>query len=87
MFLKLVYKPSDYNEDLSERIIECNDVIVGYKSDPQPLQVFIDIIKEDLTIQQIEIVCGSTDIYIMSNEGKTIDSYRWHEIDGVVKRI
>jgi hypothetical protein len=82
MFIKIVR----YESEVSEQVIECREFTQCYTPDTQGKEAYF-MIYGKLEPQTINIECATTAVYIMSDTGKTIDSYKWREFDGVVKRM
>ena len=82
MFVKFVHYPKDKSSTMVEDIVECKGCTISYFDDGKMATFHIRS-----PFEHIEVPCEFTVVYIMSDTGKTIDSYKWKNVDGVIKRM
>lgn len=85
MFVKFVRYPESESESVSEQMIECLEFTQCYTE--KNGGAYFMTYGKGLESQTINIICERTAVYVMSESGKTIDSYKWRNIDGVIKRV
>lgn len=78
MILKFVTYPYGEVKTMHERVLEVDDFSMGYDSEDQVM--FYSIDKDGLVAKSVAVDCKSTCVYVMSDSGKTIDSYKWKEV-------
>ena len=85
MFIKIVQYPRDRKESVNERVIECSEYHQGYSEDGKEASFMV---YDSIGVQrEVVVECEYSKVYIVSAAGKTIDSYHWRNVEGVVKRV
>jgi len=84
MFIKFVHYPNTSKGTMVERVIECREFHQGYSEKGREATFMIDSPTRNY---EVVVQCVETSVYIMSNEGKTIDSYKWRGVDGIITRM
>jgi len=88
MFLKFVIYPSqDGDQKTQETLIECAGFNQSYYADDDENNGYACFAIDDKSGPNVNVDCANTRVYVMNDNGKTIDSYHWRNIDGVIKRL
>ena len=93
MILKFVLYPTKEGEAVQEVVVECSGFNQSYvdQGDHEPkdtrFKAHFDI-RGNTDTGSMEVCCENTAIYVMNDNGRTIDSYRWKKTpDNLIKRM
>ena len=87
MILKFIHRPAEVDDRYSERFVDCFDFLQIYDATTDHGACF-QVIDKDMTISRdIHIDCRYVDVYVMSDTGKTVDSFKWRTVNNITKRV
>lgn len=92
MILKFVLYPTAKRETVQEIFVECGGFNQSYFEPDDEMNghahFAINGTRGPNAINEMEIDCANTVVYVMNDSGKTVDSYRWTKTeDGAIKRM
>ena len=73
MFVKVIYETG------RESLYECDEVYIDHlesKDSNDPGSLYLTLTR-DLKDKHVEVAKDKNEVYLMNNDGKTIDKYAW----------
>ena len=87
MILKFVLYPSkDSDQKVQEIFIDCESFNQSYFEETDEMRNYANFSTINSN-DNLNVDCENTVVYVMNANGKTIDSYRWKNVEGVIKRM